>query len=87
MFQHLKNPGSAREMRKNDRIDGSSMIAKINGVPCELVDYSKGGVRVRLEGEALQNAVIEILRHGRVVHEAGVFLVWNRGNEAGYAFE
>ncbi len=88
MFRNLKNIRPRIDLRKTERIaGGSNMSAKINGVSCDLLDYSTGGVRIQFNGEALQNATIEIFRQGQLLHEATVVLVWKRGNEAGYAFE
>lgn len=83
MFGKRSDPSN---YRVHERYDPGAMRVVIDGVECQLLDYSDGGVRISSPGPTRRVALIEIYRGAKCVRKTPAIVAWRREKQAGYAF-
>lgn len=86
MFGKRLHPDDPANFRSSQRVDPRGMIAVIDGVHAELLDYSDGGIRVLLNGQTKRTVLIEIYRGDRLFRKCAAVIAWERADQTGYAF-
>lgn len=83
MFGKKVNP---ENFRSHVRYKPNRMSAIVDGVECELLDYSEGGVRISSPRTTRRVALIEIYKSGRCIRKSPAIVAWRNGAQVGYAF-
>jgi len=77
---------TSADSRMHTRYSAGSMSVVVDGVKCDLLDYSDGGVRVSVQGHVRRVALIEIFKNGKCIRKTPAIVAWRRESETGYAF-
>lgn len=77
---------SSADNRVHPRYSPGSMRVVVDGVGCDLLDYSDGGVRIAAKGHVRRVALIEIYKNGKCIRKTPAIVAWRRESETGYAF-
>ena len=83
MFGKRHDPS---DYRVHERFDAGSMRVVIDGLECQLLDYSDGGVRISSRSPTRRVALIEIYRGEKCIRKTPAIVAWRRERQAGYAF-
>ena len=83
MFGKKSSPA---DYRAHTRYSAGDMTILVDGVECDLLDYSDGGVRLAANGHMRRVALIEVRKGDRCIRKTPAIVAWRRQGEIGYAF-